>query len=101
MTLVTLTEQMRRLNKMFMVGNIDDDDYAKESEKLKRQIAEAKEAEKDERPPNLDVLRQFLASDFESIYETLDPQDKRRMWRSVIDEVVIENQEIKSITPRA
>ena len=101
MTLVTLTEQMRRLNKMFMVGNIDDDDYARESEKLKRQIAEAKEAEKDERPPNLDVLRQFIASDFESIYETLDPQDKRRMWRSIIDEVIIENQEIKSIKPRA
>lgn len=101
MDLAKLNEQMRRLNKVFMSGNIDDDEYAKETEKIKQKIAEAKEAEKDERPPDLDVLRQFLDSDFEAIYKSLDRMDKRRMWRSIIEEIVIENNDIKSIKFRA
>lgn len=101
MELAQLNEHLRRLNKIFMAGNIDDDEYVKETAKLKRRIEAAKEAEKDERPPDLDVLKQFLASDFETIYESLDPMDKRRMWRSIIEEVVIENHGIKSITFRA
>lgn len=100
-TLAKLTEQLRRLNKVFMAGNMDDEEYAKETERLKKKIEEAKEAEKDERPPDLEVVKEFLKSDFETIYHTLDKEDQRRMWRSIIEEIYIKNGGISSIKFRA
>lgn len=96
-----LNEQMRRLNRIFMAGNIDDDEYAAQTVDLKKKIALAKEEEKDERPPDLEVLREFLKSDFETIYHTLDNEDKRRLWRSIIKEIHISKGNIEHITFRA
>ena len=90
MDVVKLTEQLKRLNKVYMAGNIDDDEYLKETTEIKKKIEKAKEAEKDERPPDLEVLKQFLASDFEAIYNDLDMEDRRRMWRSIISEIHFE-----------
>lgn len=90
MDIVKLTEQLKRLNTVYMNGNIDDDEYIKTTGELKKKIDKAREAEKDERPPDLEVLRQFLATDFEELYKDLDPMDKRRMWRSIISEVHFE-----------
>lgn len=101
MDIAKLNEQMRRLNMIYMAGNIDDDEYAKQTSNLRFKIELAKEAEKDERPPDIEVLRQFLKSDFEEIYKTLTPEDKRRMWRSIIDEIYVENHTVKSIKFRA
>lgn len=100
-TLAKLTEQLRRLNKVFMAGNMDDDEYAKETERIKKKIEEAKEAEKDERPPDLEVVKEFLKSDFETIYLSLDKEDQRRMWRSIIEEIYIKDGGISSIKFRA
>ena len=101
MDVAKLNEQMRRLNTIYMAGNIDDDEYAKQTAGLKLKIEAAKEAAKDEVPPDIDVLRQFLKSDFETIYETLDREDKRRMWRSIIQEIRIQDHAIQSIKFRA
>lgn len=96
-----LTEKMRRLNMIYMAGNIDDDEYAAQTEKLKLQLDAAKEEEKDERPPDLEVLKEFLKSDFEEIYQTLDDEDKRRMWRSIVSEIHVNKGEITNIVFRA
>lgn len=101
MDVAKLTEQMRRLNAIYMAGNIDDDEYAKQTAGLKLKIEAAKAAAKDEVPPDIDVLRQFLKSDFETIYKTLDPEDKRRMWRSIIQEICVKDHKIQSIKFRA
>ena len=101
MDVAKLTEQMRRLNTIYMNGNIDDEEYAKQTAGLKKKIEAAKEAEKDDLPPDVDVLRQFLKSDFEEIYKTLDMEDKRRMWRSIIQEIHVKDHTIQSIKFRA
>lgn len=90
MDVVKLSEQLRRLNVIYMGGNMPDDEYIKETNALKKKIDQARQAEKDERPPDLEVLKQFLSTDFETIYQELDPMDKRRMWRSIISEVHFE-----------
>lgn len=90
MDVVKLNEQLRRLNMIYMSGNITDDEYTEQTTALKKKIEAAKKAEKDERPPDLDVLKQFAASDFQNIYSTLEPEDKRRLWRSIISEIHVE-----------
>lgn len=101
MDIVKINEQMRRLNVVFMSGNMSDDDYIKETAALKAKLEKAKKEEKKTRPPDVEVLKQFLKSDFEGIYGTLTPEDKRRMWRSIISEIHVEGNEIKSIKFRA
>ena len=98
-----LQEQMRRINRVYMTGTIDDDEYEKTILSLKKQIELAKQQEKDERPPDLEVLKQLLKTDFEEIYKTLDDEDKRRMWRSIIQSMEIEGNSVKpgGITFRA
>lgn len=88
--LVKLNEQMRRLNTVYMAGNMEDADYIKETNALKKKIEAAKKEEQDGRPPDLEVLKRFLGSDFKNIYGTLEPEDKRRMWRSIIKEIHFE-----------
>ena len=90
MDIVKLTEQLRRLNVVYMGGNIPDDEYIAETTAIKKKIEQAREAEKEDRPPDLEVLKQFLNTDFEAIYKDLDPMDKRRMWRSIISEICFE-----------
>ena len=101
--LVKLSEQLRRLNTIYMSGNIDDDEYTRETNTLKKKIEETKKAEQDGRPPDLEVLKQFLDSDFKSIYATLSEEDKRRMWRSIISEIHFEkdSNKVKEIVFRA
>lgn len=101
MDIVKLNDEMRRLNNIYRAGNMDDDEYSKETAALKAKIDKAKEAEKDERPPDLEVLKQFLSSDFESIYHTLSAEDKRRMWRSIISSIEVEGTKPKKINFRA
>ena len=102
MDVVKLNEQMRRLNRIYMSGNMDDDEYARETAALKVKLEKAKDQEKEERPPDIEVLKQFLSTDFEGIYTTLDPEDKRRLWRSVIKEIHVDKGSVVTdIVPRA
>ena len=87
MNLVKLNERMRRLNAVYIAGNLDDDEYLQQTAALKKEIEAAKKVEQDSRPPDLEVLKQFLSSDFKTIYQSLDLEDKRRMWRSIISEI--------------
>lgn len=90
MNLVKLSDQMRRLNTIYMAGNMDDDEYVKQTADLKKKIEAAKKAEQNTRPPDLEVLKQFLSSDFKTLYQSLDLEDKRRLWRSIISEIHFE-----------
>lgn len=101
MDVVKLSEQVRRLNKIYMSGNMDDEEYGRESAALKAKIEKARQAEKEDRQPDLTILKQFLKSDFESIYQTMSLEDRRRMWRSIIDTIYIEGNNIASIKFRA
>lgn len=101
MEIVALTEQLRRLNVIFMAGSIDDAEYTKMSNDINAKIEKARQAEKDDRPPDLDALKQFLDMDFEEIYGTLEDMERRRLWRSVISEIHFDGHEVKEIKFRA
>ena len=88
--LVALNEQLRRLNTIFLAGNISDDEYVQESKRIKLEIEKAKQQEYDSQPTNIAALKSFLQNDFISVYNTLSKEDCRRIWRSIIEEIYVE-----------
>lgn len=94
--LPALKERLRRLNVMYMAGNISDEDYLKDDADLKAQIAKA---ESELPPPEKDVtpLQELLKTDFEGIYKTLDQEEKRRFWRGIIKEIKINDKDIVDV----
>lgn len=98
--LVSLNEQLRRLNVIYMAGNMSDVDYAAETKRIKSEIEKARQEEADERPTDLTAIKAFLASDFLSTYKVLEKEDQRRLWRSMIDEIYIEGTNVTGIKPR-
>ena len=100
MDAVNLAEKLRRLNTIYMAGNISDEDYMTESRRLKAAIEKAKAQDEQNAPPNLEALRAFLQSDFLTIYDSLSKEDRRRIWRSVIQEILIDGTTPTGIIPR-
>lgn len=98
--LVTLNEQLRRLNVIYIAGNMSDEDYALETKRIKSLIESAKKQEADNTPVNLDGIKSFLQSDFLSVYHSLSKEDQRRMWRSIIKEIYIDGTAVTGILPR-
>jgi hypothetical protein len=92
-----LKEQLRRLNVSYQLGNMEDADYIAESKKLKSLIEIASKEEDHETPVDLNTLKNLLNSDFENIYNSLDKEEKQRLWRSIIDELIYDGKDIVGI----
>ena len=89
-----LNERLRRTNVAYFAGNMTDEEYAEQTKDLKGQIAKAQAEEvKAEKPVDTEAVKAFLATDFESVYETLTKEERRTLWRSVIDEIVLDGTE--------
>lgn len=78
--------EIERLNKMYLKGRIDDDDYDKEYDKLQSKLAMCN-LEPEHR--DLKPLREFLQSDFQMIYKVLSKEEQRSMWRSIISQIIV------------
>lgn len=98
---VKINEKMRRLNVVYMAGGKSDEEYTQEMVDLKRLLAEAERVETETKPRDLSALREFLASDFEKIYTTLTQEEKRQLWRSIIDTLVVEGNNVVDINFKA
>lgn len=77
--------EIDRLNKMYQKGRIEDEEYDAEYDKLqaKLDMCNLEPQSRDLRP-----LKEFLKSDFKAVYEYLSKEEKRAMWRSIIDRMV-------------
>lgn len=86
-----LREQLRKLNVMYMAGGKTDEEYVAETKEINEMILKA-EAEAKEDPAERDLapLQSVLKSDFRSIYQDLSLEDKRRFWRSLINEIKLD-----------
>lgn len=83
-----LREQLRRLNVAYMAGNMDDDEYIAQTKELNAMIVkEEKEVTEDPGEKDLTIVKSVLETDFRGIYKELSAEDKRRFWRSLIDEI--------------
>jgi DNA invertase Pin-like site-specific DNA recombinase len=83
-----LREQLRRLNVAYMAGNMEDEEYIDQTKELNALIIKAEaETAQDPGEKDLTALKSVMETDFQTIYQDLDSEDKRRFWRSLIEEI--------------
>lgn len=93
-----LKEQLRRLEVVYLAGNKSDEEYLKEQKELNDAITKAEvEMIVDGGNRDLTPLRELLETDFRSLYESLEPVDKRRFWRELIKEIKVEGNTVVSV----
>lgn len=83
-------DKLRRLNVMYMAGNIPDEDYLHKSAELNEEIKQAQASQCEQIPKDFSKLKAFLASDFTATYKSLTREDKRRLWRTIIKQIHFE-----------
>ena len=97
-----IQEKIRRLNVSYHAEAIDDEEYLAKSAELKAALALAKVEEESEAPqPDVEAIKEFLNTDFETIYETLDREEKKQLWRSIIKAIHLDENGVSSVTYRA
>ena len=88
-----LEQELERVNYQFQKNRISIEKYDEQYEDLVKRIAEARaeEAAADQppAPKDLEPLREFLKMDILNIYPTLSRDEKRIIWRSVIDKIFV------------
>lgn len=90
-----IQNEIDRLNTMYQKGRIDEDKYDAEYEALMKKMMIAQSQNTNEKR-NLEPLKKILNSDLVSIYNVLDREHKRAFWKTILKEIII--QEDKSIT---
>lgn len=79
-----LQGKVDKLKELFINDLISLEEYKSDKEKLTAQI-EALQAEAAEEPTvNTEALKQLQGMNFRGIYEGMDPDEKRRLWRAII-----------------
>ena len=83
-----ITDEMDRLKKMFRKGHIEENEYDYEYNLLEARL---KELEK-ELPEEVDIsgLEMFLNSGWKEVYNSLEKEDKRALFRSIIKEIKVD-----------
>ena len=56
-------------------------------ERIKESEISSLTAQKPLRAPDMSPLKDLLSSDFETLYGTFTPEEKRFFWRSIIKEI--------------
>lgn len=96
-----LSERIRRLNVVYMAGGKTDEEYTEEMADLKRLLAEAEKEDVKTAPRDLKKLRDVLTSDFDKIYAPLNKEEKRQLWRSIIDTIEVDGNGVVGINFKA
>ena len=87
-----LQEMLRRINTAYFAGNMTDEEYASKTDDIKSQILTIKQKEvSGEKDLNIETLKAFLSTDFENMYKDFTREEKRNMWQSMIDEIILED----------
>lgn len=80
-----ILDELDNLNYMFQKKRIDIKKYDLEYEALERELANLqKEAPNED---DITILEEFLRSDWKEIYDSLDKENQRALWRNLIKEI--------------
>lgn len=84
-----IKSKLKRLKDLYINELIEIDEYRTEYENLQEELKKvspsAEPVQKD-----LSNIHAFLATDLHSVYDSLDPKQKRALWGSVIDKIIID-----------
>ena len=77
-------DRLARLNEIYLMGNITQDEYKKRSTELQQKIAEI------QKKPSLKT--QNFVSNWKELYAELDPEHRRLFWRKLIRKISVSQQ---------
>ena len=85
-----ILEEMDTLNYMFQKKRIDIKKYDRDYEALEKELANLqKETPKEE---DITILEEFLRSDWKDVYNSLDKENQRALWRNLIKEIKLDKE---------
>ena len=87
-----IKNKLQRLQELYINELIDLDDYRASYNQYKKELDEITS---DTIPVKKDLssIRSFLNLDIQNIYDSLTPQERRALWGSIIDKLIISNDE--------
>ena len=85
-----IEKKLEKLNDLYVNEFIDMEKYKQEYALLQSQIIDEPETEK----KDLTAVKAVLEGDIRDIYSTLNIEEKRALWRSVIKEIKVQEKEI-------
>lgn len=83
-----IKEEIENLNYMFKKRRISAAEYDNDFEALEKELKKLNA--KAEKPADLSAVKDFLNSDWQLIYNNLEKENKRALWRNLIKEVVLD-----------
>ena len=92
-----LKERLRRINVSYQAGNMEDDEYLSKTKEIKAMIEKAIMEENPNAKVDTSALKEFLNSGFEKIYHSLNKDEKQKLWRSIIDEIYYDGNNVTGI----
>lgn len=84
-----LKEEQKRLNKLYMKGRLDDDEYEEECERLDALLSHAAVSQP---TPSMELA---LLPDFDELYASFTREEKRNFWHDILDRVEILGREFE------
>lgn len=75
-------ERLKRLNDIYLMGNISEAEYRKQSADLQRIIADLSKEPKQ--------VEDVFIGNWKEVYQMLDAEHRRGFWRNLIEELVID-----------
>lgn len=87
----TLKRKLTKLKELYVNDLIDMEEYKKDYETYSATLLKLDEARIEEKKVDLSGVRQIVSKGFREIYDTLTREEKRTLWKSVLKEIRIDN----------
>lgn len=87
----TLKRKLTKLKELYVNDLIDMEEYKKDYETYSAALLKLDEAQVEEKKVDLSGVRQIVSKGFREIYDTLTREEKRTLWKSVLKEIRIDN----------
>lgn len=87
-----IQRKLNKLKELFMNDLIELDEYKKDYDTLTEELKNLNTKVIELKAPNFEALDKLLDSNFRDIYDELTREQKRTLWRSIIKEIVIDNE---------
>lgn len=84
-----IKKKLKKLKDLYLNDLITLDEFREDKERMEKEL---EELEAEPKVKDLSGLREFLKGDWKEIYHTLTDSEKRRLWRSVIKEIWVDDQ---------
>lgn len=96
-TKANLSGQLERLTKLFQMGDISEDAYRQERRNLTQRLADLQPVSKTDFDVDAGIE---LLSQMATALTSVPPEDRKQLYRTVLDEVVVKRHEVVGLRPK-